>query len=62
MRRSHLAGSLGAAVLCRCLNLDWARRAQGSRVVVFSAAGEQAFREQFSVRGASLERLPLHAT
>jgi len=52
MRRSHLAGALGAAVLCRCLSFGWARRAKGSRVVVFSAAGEKAFRERFSLPGA----------
>lgn len=49
MRRSHLAGTLGAAVLNRCLELDWARRTKGSRVVSFSAAGETAFRKQFSL-------------
>jgi len=49
MRRSHLAGAVGAAVLSRCLNLGWARRAKGSRVVSFSAVGEKALRERFSL-------------
>jgi DNA-binding transcriptional ArsR family regulator len=35
--------------LRRCLALGWARRAKGSRVVVFSDAGERALRERFSV-------------
>ena len=49
VRRHHLAGAVGAAVLQRCLTLGWARRAKGSRVVVFSDAGERALRERFSV-------------
>ena len=49
VRRHHLAGALGAAVLKRCLSLGWARRAKGSRVVVFSDAGERALRERFSL-------------
>jgi hypothetical protein len=53
VRRHHLAGALGAALLRRCFELGWARRARGSRVVNFSPAGERAFRERFSVRGQS---------
>jgi DNA-binding transcriptional ArsR family regulator len=51
MRRSHLAGSVGAAVLRLCLDLGWARREKGSRVVSFTAAGERSFREWFAVAG-----------
>jgi DNA-binding transcriptional ArsR family regulator len=47
MRRHHLAGALGAALLARCFELGWARRAKGSRVVDFSAAGEKALRDRF---------------
>jgi DNA-binding transcriptional ArsR family regulator len=49
MRRHHLAGALGAAVLGRCLALGWARRAKGSRVVTFSSIGERALRQRFSL-------------
>ena len=49
MRRHHLAGALGAAVLNRCLDSGWARRVKGSRVVSFSAGGERALRERFSL-------------
>jgi DNA-binding transcriptional ArsR family regulator len=49
-RRNHLAGAVGAAVLDRCLDLGWARRAKDSRVVAFSAAGERALRERFGER------------
>ena len=49
VRRPHLAGALGAAILSRCFELGWARRATGSRIVQFSTAGERAFRERFAV-------------
>ncbi len=52
MRRHHLAGSLGAALLSRCLDLRWARREKASRVVSFSVAGERALREQFRIPAA----------
>ena len=51
VRRHHLAGALGAALLRRCFELGWARRAKGSRVVNFSPHGERAFRERFSLGG-----------
>ena len=47
-RRHHLAGALGAALLNRCFEQGWARRAKGSRVVSFTPAGERSLREQFS--------------
>lgn len=42
-RRSHLAGSLGAAMLTRIYDLGWARRVAGTRVVAFSAPGLASF-------------------
>ncbi len=60
MRRPHLAGAVGAAVLNRCLELGWAHRAKGSRVVHFSVAGEKAFRRRFSlpqpIEGPAVDR------
>ena len=47
-RRHHLAGSLGAALLDRCLALRWARRARDSRVIAFTPHGEREFRARFS--------------
>ena len=47
VRRPHLAGSLGAAVLEHCLAKRWARRVEGSRAVRFSARGEAAFARAF---------------
>jgi hypothetical protein len=52
-RRSHLAGTLGAALLRRVYDLGWARRLEGGRVVGFSAAGLAAFERAFEVRSAA---------
>jgi len=49
VRRHHLAGAIGAAVLDRILKLGWARRARGSRTLVFSAVGERALRQRFAL-------------
>lgn len=49
VRRSHLAGSLGAAVLDRVYALGWARRVEGQRVVAFTEAGERKFAEVFGL-------------
>jgi DNA-binding transcriptional ArsR family regulator len=44
-RRTHLAGSLGRAILARMETLAWVRRQPESRVVTFTPAGERAFRD-----------------
>lgn len=44
-RRHHLGGALGAALLQRLFEGGWAQRAQGSRVVHFTAKGELALRQ-----------------
>lgn len=49
VRRSHLAGALGAALLKRFFALGWAQREEGSRVVAFSPRGLEAFQEIFGV-------------
>ncbi len=49
VRRHHLAGGLGAALLARCFELGWAKRAEGSRVVQLSPRGEKALREKFGL-------------
>ncbi len=48
-RRMHLAGALGTAVLDRILQLKWAKRLSGSRIVAFSPGGERRFLERFPV-------------
>jgi hypothetical protein len=47
IRRHHLAGALGAAILSRCFALGWARRHRASRAVLFSALGERSLRARF---------------
>ncbi|CCV04153.1 Transcriptional regulator [Mesorhizobium metallidurans STM 2683] len=47
VRRSHLAGTLGAAILDKILAEKWARREKDSRAVVFSPVGRQAFEKVF---------------
>lgn len=46
-RRSHLAGSLGRALLARMEDLRWARRDKEGRAVDFSPAGRQGFARLF---------------
>lgn len=43
VRRHHLAGGLGAALLDRMFALGWAKREAGSRAVLFTADGERQF-------------------
>ena len=47
MRREHLAGALGAALLDRFYALGWATRDRSSRAVLFNARGERAFEKLF---------------
>ncbi|WP_339635260.1 helix-turn-helix domain-containing protein [uncultured Sneathiella sp.] len=48
-RRSHLAGSLGSALLTRFNDLGWARRLENSRIVSFNVRGEREFMRMFAV-------------
>lgn len=47
VRRSHLAGAMGAGLLSRIYALGWARRLEGTRIVQFSATGLAAFEGVF---------------
>jgi len=49
VRRTHLAGALGAALLERFYSLGWAAREPGTRLITFTARGLEAFREIFGV-------------
>ncbi len=49
VRRNHLAGGLGAAILSRIYDLGWAQRIDGTRIVNFSTPGEKAFRKHFGL-------------
>ncbi|HVE50574.1 MAG TPA: metalloregulator ArsR/SmtB family transcription factor [Casimicrobiaceae bacterium] len=62
VRRYHLAGAVGAALLDCFVEKGWARRAKGSRVVTFSVAGEEALRERFERGVARGKRASSDAT
>ena len=49
MRRHHLAGGLGAALLQRFYDLSWAKRDRDSRAVHFTAAGERNLARLFAL-------------
>ena len=46
-RRSHLAGTLGSAMLARMYQLKWASREAGTRIVRFTPNGERQFQALF---------------
>jgi len=48
-RRPHLAGALGIAIACRCFELGWLRRIQGSRAVAVTPAGQHGLRRTFDI-------------
>lgn len=47
VRRTHLAGALGAAILDILISRQWARREKDSRVVRFSPTGRRQFEKLF---------------
>ena len=47
VRRDHLAGIVGAALLDQCYERGWAKRVPGTRVVQFTPTGERSFRACF---------------
>jgi hypothetical protein len=46
-RRPHLAGVLGVALTCRCFELGWVRKIEGTRVLSITEKGRQAFQKAF---------------
>jgi DNA-binding transcriptional ArsR family regulator len=48
-RRSHLAGTLGAAILARLYELKWATRSPDNRIVNFTRNGEKQFAALFGM-------------
>ncbi|MCY1302112.1 hypothetical protein D9M70_517550 [compost metagenome] len=46
-RRSHLAGSLGEALLTLFIDKGWAKREANSRAIRFTANGDKTFSELF---------------
>jgi DNA-binding transcriptional ArsR family regulator len=52
VRRHHLAGALGGALLDRFFSLKWAHKERGSRVVTFTPRGRARFDALFSARAS----------
>jgi DNA-binding transcriptional ArsR family regulator len=52
VRRQHLAGGLGAALLNRIFAVGWAKRLRASRIVAFTSQGEAGFRRTFDIQTA----------
>ncbi len=48
-RRTHLAGSVGAALASRCFELGWIERQRDTRAVAILPAGRQGFAEMFGI-------------
>ena len=51
-RRHHMAGQLGKSLLDYVYASKWAKRIEGTRVVKFSATGEDKLRQLFSIASA----------
>jgi DNA-binding transcriptional ArsR family regulator len=49
-RRPHLAGSVGAALATRLIELDWVRRRPGSRALAVTEPGRQALGTELDVQ------------
>ena len=58
-RRTHLAGSLGRAMLTRMEALSWVRRDKDSRALLFSQTGRRAFDAAFPMEKGTRDRTPL---
>lgn len=48
-RKPHLAGSLGAALLAKMLELGWIRRTKNSRAITITSKGQTQFYKKFKL-------------
>lgn len=48
-RRYHVAGVLGTAIWCRCIELSWLKRERNSRVVRITPEGHVGLRRTFGI-------------
>lgn len=57
-RGHHIGGALGAALLCRFLEMKWLARMRDTRAVRLTHAGERGFERIFNIRGNALRVRP----
>ena len=48
-RRSHVAGTVGAALCACCFKLGWVRRIDGTRALIVTPKGRRGIRQSFGV-------------
>ena len=60
-RRPHLGGSLGAALLCRCMDLGWTERERDSRALRVTSRGSEGFAASFGVEAPAKATFPAAA-
>ncbi|SEE20211.1 transcriptional regulator, ArsR family [Rhizobiales bacterium GAS191] len=48
-RRPHLGGKVGIAIACRCFELGWVKRVDGTRAVTVTPKGQRGLREAFEI-------------
>ena len=49
-RRPHLGGTLGVALTCRCFELGWVKKIEGTRAVAITQKGRHGFQQAFGFR------------
>jgi DNA-binding transcriptional ArsR family regulator len=49
-RRYHIKGRVGAAILCRCMELGWFRRVRDSRALKLTPEGREGLADVFGVK------------
>jgi DNA-binding transcriptional ArsR family regulator len=48
-RRPHIGGAVGAAIACRCFEMKWIERVNGSRALAITPAGRRGLMSRFGL-------------
>lgn len=49
-RKYHIAGSLGASLFDKMLQMDWLRKKRNSRAIIITSLGQKALKDTFDVK------------